>query len=176
MTKRQNGWPRKWVRGGRFSLRTASRPAVAPQRLLYNRYSPKSDMKLTTHLYLLLILEYVDMYLHLPLISICCRYWNTWICTSIDHLSPYVADIGIRGYIAPLVTHLYLLPISEYVDMYLHLPLISICCLYWNTCICTCIGNSSLSVADIRIRGYVHPLTTYFHLLSILEYVGIYLH
>jgi hypothetical protein len=155
MTKRQNGWPRKWVRGGRFSLRTASRPAVAPQRLLYNRYSPKSDMKLTAHLYLLMILEYVDMYLHLPLISICCRYWNTWICTSIDHLPPYVADIGIRGCIPSLTTHLSLLPISEYMDMYLHWPLISICCRYWNTWLCTSIDHVSPSVVDIEIRGYI---------------------
>jgi len=176
MTKRRLGCPRKWVRGGRFPLQTASSPAVAPHRLLYNRYSHRSDMKLTTHLSLLAISEYMDMYLHLPLISICCQYWNTWICTSIDHLSPYVADIGIRGYIPTLTTHLSLLTISEYMGKYLHWPLISVCCRYWNTWICTSIDHVSPSVVDIGIRGYIPPLTPHGHLLPILEYVDMYLH
>jgi hypothetical protein len=54
----------------RFSLRTASRPAGAPKRLLYNRYPPTSDVKLTTHLHPLLIIEYVDIYLHPQNVSI----------------------------------------------------------------------------------------------------------
>jgi hypothetical protein len=47
-----------------FALRTASRPAGGPQRLLYNWYPPTSDMKLISHLHVLPILEYVDICLH----------------------------------------------------------------------------------------------------------------